>query len=96
MSSELGKISPLAQWTVPDGGVNLVFGAGHLHPGGTDVDLQVAVLARGGDHLVAALEEDRVDGSPEGAVRADQQDLHGWKHAPGDIVKSSYFIYSTC
>ena len=28
------KISPARSWTVPDGGVTLVVGAGHLHPGG--------------------------------------------------------------
>jgi plastocyanin len=39
---ERRKISPSHSWTVPDGGVNLVSGAGHLHPGGLHVDLQVA------------------------------------------------------
>jgi hypothetical protein len=39
---ERGKISPSASWTVPGGGRTLVFGAGHLHPGGTNVDLEVA------------------------------------------------------
>ena len=39
---ERENISPLRKWTVPDGGRTLVFGAGHLHPGGEHVDLQVA------------------------------------------------------
>ena len=39
---ERGKISETADWTVPPGGRTLVFGAGHLHPGGTSVDLEVA------------------------------------------------------
>ena len=43
---ESPKISSAGTWTVPAGGVTLVFGAGHLHPGGTSVDLQVE---RGGE-----------------------------------------------
>ena len=39
---ERANISPARSWTVPNGGVTLVFGAGHLHPGGLHVDLQVA------------------------------------------------------
>jgi plastocyanin len=39
---ERGKISPSANWTVGGGGMTLLGGAGHLHPGGTHVDLQVA------------------------------------------------------
>jgi plastocyanin len=39
---ERAKISPARAWTVPDGGATLVFGAGHLHPGGLHVDLEVA------------------------------------------------------
>jgi hypothetical protein len=43
---EAENISQARQWTVGNGGgddrVTLVFGAGHLHPGGTNVDLQVA------------------------------------------------------
>jgi plastocyanin len=39
---ERAKISNARSWTVPDGGVTLVFGAGHLHPGGLHVDLRVA------------------------------------------------------
>ena len=39
---EKSKISEEAEWTVPAGGRTLVFGAGHLHPGGTSVDLEVA------------------------------------------------------
>ena len=35
------KISNARQWTVPND-VTLVFGAGHLHPGGLHVDLEVA------------------------------------------------------
>ena len=38
---ERQKISNNAQWTVPSGGRTLVFTAGHLHPGGTSVDLKV-------------------------------------------------------
>ena len=38
---EREKISSNAQWTVPSGGRTLVFTAGHLHPGGTSVDLKV-------------------------------------------------------
>lgn len=36
---ERGKISNARKWTVPEGGATLVFGAGHLHPGGKTVDL---------------------------------------------------------
>ena len=39
---ERPKISPRANWVVPPGGATLVFGVGHLHPGGEHVDLQVA------------------------------------------------------
>ena len=39
---ERQKISNAARWTVPSGGRTLVFTAGHLHPGGTSVDLKVA------------------------------------------------------
>ncbi len=39
---EKWKMSDEAEWTVPPGGRTLVFGAGHLHPGGVSVDLQVA------------------------------------------------------
>jgi hypothetical protein len=39
---EEGKISDSKQWVVPSGGRTLVFGAGHLHPGGKSVDLQIA------------------------------------------------------
>jgi hypothetical protein len=39
---EASKISRSAEWTVPGGGRTLVFGAGHLHPGGLSVDLEVA------------------------------------------------------
>jgi plastocyanin len=39
---ERRKISPAHEWTVPEGGATLVFGAGHLHPGGLNVRLQVA------------------------------------------------------
>jgi hypothetical protein len=39
---EKGKISDEAEWVVPAGGRTLVFGAGHLHPGGLSIDLQVA------------------------------------------------------
>ena len=38
---EREKISNNAEWTVPSGGRTLVFSAGHLHPGGTSVDLDV-------------------------------------------------------
>jgi hypothetical protein len=39
---EAGKISQSGTWVVPGGGRTLVFGAGHLHPGGLSVDLEVA------------------------------------------------------
>jgi plastocyanin len=39
---ERSKISPAGSWTVPAGGVTLLGGAGHLHPGGLHVDLEVA------------------------------------------------------
>ena len=39
---EASKISNSRRWTVPGGGRTLVFGAGHLHPGGLHVDLEVA------------------------------------------------------
>ena len=39
---EREKISDERMWTVPNSGATLVFGAGHLHPGGTRVDLRVA------------------------------------------------------
>jgi hypothetical protein len=39
---EGSKISGARNWTVPAGGRTLVFGAGHLHPGGTSVDIEVA------------------------------------------------------
>jgi plastocyanin len=39
---ERENISSGGRWTVPAGGATLVFGAGHLHPGGTSVDLKVA------------------------------------------------------
>ena len=42
-AEENGKISNARRWTVPNaGGVTLLFGAGHLHPGGLRVDLEVA------------------------------------------------------
>lgn len=39
---ERSKISNARQWTVGKKGATLVFGAGHLHPGGMRVDLKVA------------------------------------------------------
>jgi plastocyanin len=39
---ERRKVSRAREWTVPDGGATLVFGGGHLHPGGLNVSLQVA------------------------------------------------------
>ena len=39
---ERENISPSGRWTVPGGGRTLVFGAGHLHPGGLHVDIEVA------------------------------------------------------
>jgi plastocyanin len=39
---ELRRVSDARSWTVPAGGVTLVAGYGHLHPGGLRVDLQVA------------------------------------------------------
>lgn len=42
---ERGKISNAHRWTIPSGGVTLIFGAGHLHPGGIYLDVDVT---RGG------------------------------------------------
>ncbi len=39
---EREKISNARRWTIPAGGATLVFGSGHLHPGGKSVDLKVA------------------------------------------------------
>jgi plastocyanin len=39
---ERSKMGSTQSWTVPNGGRTLVFGAGHLHPGGKRVDLRVA------------------------------------------------------
>jgi plastocyanin len=39
---ERENVNPGASWTVPPAGRTLVFGAGHLHPGGKHVDIQVA------------------------------------------------------
>jgi plastocyanin len=39
---ERSKISPSMRWVVPNNGGTLVFGAGHLHPGGKRVDLKVS------------------------------------------------------
>ncbi len=39
---ERENISSSGTWTVPNAGRTLVFGAGHLHPGGKHVDIQVA------------------------------------------------------
>ncbi len=39
---ERRNISNSRHWVVPEGGKTLVFGAGHLHPGGMNVSLQVA------------------------------------------------------
>ena len=39
---ERSKISNARNWTVGSSGATLVFGAGHLHPGGMHVDLRVA------------------------------------------------------
>ncbi len=39
---EARKISEAGHWTVPPAGRTLVFGAGHLHPGGLHVDIEVA------------------------------------------------------
>ena len=41
-AEENPKISGARDWVVPAGGVTLLFGAGHLHPGGLHVDLEVA------------------------------------------------------
>jgi plastocyanin len=38
---ERQNVSQAAQWTVPAGGRTLVFAAGHLHPGGLYMDMQV-------------------------------------------------------
>jgi plastocyanin len=39
---EREKISPSGRWVVPKSGGTLVFGAGHMHPGGKRVDLDIA------------------------------------------------------
>ena len=39
---ERSKISEARKWVIPQSGATLVFGAGHLHPGGMRVDLRVA------------------------------------------------------
>ena len=39
---ERENVSAARAWTVPNSGATLVFGAGHLHPGGLSVDLRVA------------------------------------------------------
>ena len=39
---ERENVSSAAHWTVPAGGRTLVFAAGHLHPGGLYMDMQVA------------------------------------------------------
>lgn len=41
-AEEASKISNARRWVVPNGGATLVFGAGHLHPGGENVNLFVA------------------------------------------------------
>ena len=38
---ERRKISEARRWTIPAGGVTLIFGAGHLHPGGEYLDVNV-------------------------------------------------------
>jgi plastocyanin len=40
--SEREKISNSRMWKVPAGGATLLFGAGHLHPGGKNVNLEVS------------------------------------------------------
>jgi plastocyanin len=57
---ERENISSARDWTVPEGGRTLVFGGGHLHPGGEHVDLQVA---RDGP------DAGEVDGDDPGEVR---------------------------
>lgn len=39
---ERWKISNARKWTVPNSGATLVFGGGHLHPGGLQVDMRVS------------------------------------------------------
>jgi plastocyanin len=39
---ERRKVSRSGRWTVPSSGRTLVFAAGHLHPGGSHVDMEVA------------------------------------------------------
>ncbi len=39
---ERGKISNARDWIIPKSGATLVFGAGHMHPGGMHVDLRVS------------------------------------------------------
>ena len=40
--SQRERISNVREWKVPAGGATLVFGAGHLHPGGKNVNLEVS------------------------------------------------------
>ena len=70
---ERGKISNERMWTVPASGATLVFGAGHLHPGGTRVDLRVA---RDGS------DPGEIDGdTPEEIQRLFRSDAHYYEPA---------------
>ncbi len=60
---ERSNISQAGSWTVPAGGRTLVFGAGHLHPGGLHVDLQVARDDAGG------VDPGSVDGDTPSEIR---------------------------
>ena len=96
---ERRKISRSRVWTVPDGGATLVFGAGHLHPGGLNVRLQVArdgpdAGEVAGDRRSEVRQLFRSDAryyEPAGAVSWDvsmEATRRGWRIGlkPGDVV----------
>jgi plastocyanin len=84
---ERRKISPARDWTVPAGGATLVFAAGHLHPGGLNVDLRVT---RGGQ-TTQLFRSDAHYYEPAGAVSWDVSmtaTRPDWRISlqPGDVV----------
>lgn len=96
---ERANISKASQWTVPKSGATLVFGAGHLHPGGLSVDLKVARDGPDADTVAGtdASEVKRLFHSgahyyePAGAVSWDvalEATRKNWRISlqPGDVV----------
>jgi plastocyanin len=87
-AEENGKISHAArQWTVPASGATLLFGAGHLHPGGLRVNLEVE---RDGQ-VKQLFRSDARYYEPAGAVSWDvsmEATRPGWRISlePGDVV----------